>query len=196
MNDDVNLIFHPHPTLRFKSKPIARVDEQLVRLVQRMFDLMYEFNGVGLAANQVNVPLRIFVANPAGRRGEGEEFAFINPVISRQKGAEEADEGCLSIPSVTAPVKRSKSLHLSAYDIQGREIELDCEGFFARIIQHETDHLDGVLFVDRLNESIARSVERDLENLTLDFESKQRTGSLPSTDDLQSELQDWLTRYT
>ncbi len=195
MVEDINLIFFPHPTLRHKSSPIARVDAQLAAVVQRMFDLMYEYHGVGLAANQVNIPLRIFVANPAGKKGEGQELVFINPTISRQRGTEEADEGCLSLPGVSAAVKRSKYLHVSAYDIQGREVEMDCEGFLARIIQHELDHLDGVLFTDRLAEGDQRSVENDLATLELDFESKQRTGGMPTAEELKESLNDWLSRY-
>jgi peptide deformylase len=195
VDSDIQLIHFPHPTLRFKSKPVVRVDAQLAAVVARMFDVMYENNGVGLAANQVNIPLRIFVANPAGRRDEGQEFAFINPVISRQRGTEEANEGCLSLPGINAPVKRSKALHLSAYDMQGREIEFDCDGFMARIIQHETDHLDGVMFIDRLSEVDQRSFENEVATLVYDFESKQRIGGLASTEELEASTQDWLTRY-
>ncbi len=195
MIDDIHLILYPHPTLRFKSSPVARVDSQLVEVVDRMFELMYQHNGVGLAANQVNIPLRIFVANPAGRKGEGQEFVFINPVISRQRGTEEADEGCLSLPGITAAVKRSKNLHVSAYDMQGREIELDCDGFLARIIQHETDHLDGVLFTDRLSESDQRAYEYDMSTLVVDFESQQKTGGIASNEELNDTLNDWLARY-
>ncbi len=195
MVDSVNLIYFPHPTLVYKSKPIARVDENLPKLISRMFDLMYEHRGVGLAANQVNVPLRLFVANPSGTRGEGEEFAFLNPTISRQKGSEEAEEGCLSLPGVNAMVKRSKHLHLSAYDLQGREVEIDCEGYLARIIQHEIDHLDGVMFIDRLDPTKARAVEEDVEDLIVEFESKKRTGGFPSDAELNEELDDWLSRY-
>jgi peptide deformylase len=175
--------------------PIARVDGELAAVINRMFELMYQHKGVGLAANQVNLPLRVFVANPSGHKDEGEEYVFINPIISRQKGSEEAEEGCLSLPGIAAPIKRSKSLHVSAYDIQGREIEMDCEGFLARIIQHETDHLDGVLLIDRVSESEQRSLDNDVNTLVVDFESQQRTGSIPSSEELQEELKDWLTRY-
>ena len=195
MNTSVNLVLYPHPTLRQKSKPIVRVDDNLLLLVARMFDIMYESRGVGLAANQVNVPLRLFVANPLGDREEGQEFAFLNPTISRQKGSEEGEEGCLSIPGINAVVKRSKSLHLSAYNLRGEEVELDCDGYLARIIQHEVDHLDGVLFVDRLNETTGRVLEPNLDILELDFESKQRTAALDKNESMIADAADWITRY-
>ncbi len=102
----MKIIHYPHPTLRHRSKPVRRVDAKLKSMISEMFDLMYEASGIGLAANQVDLPLRFFVCNLAGERGEGEELVFINPVISRPKGNEEREEGCLSLPGVCAPVKR------------------------------------------------------------------------------------------
>ncbi len=99
---------------------------------------MYEHRGVGLAANQVNLPFRLFVANEMGNPDEGEELVFINPVISRGKGIDESEEGCLSIPGVNRQVKRNKSIHVNAYSLDGKEINQTVEGFLAKIIQHET----------------------------------------------------------
>ena len=138
----MEIITHPHPTLKHQSKPILRINAELKAIVAEMFELMYEAKGVGLAANQVNLPLRVFVANPSGSRGEGEEFVFINPVISKGTGNEVADEGCLSLPGVYGPVNRSKSIHVEAFSIDGEAISLDLEDFMARVVQHETDHLD------------------------------------------------------
>ncbi len=119
----LQLVTFPHPVLRHKSKPIVRVDAELHDLVNQMFEIMYDFRGVGLAANQVALPIRLFVANPSGDRQEKEqEMVFINPVINKPKGTVEAEEGCLSLPGLNANVFRSKSLEVNAYDLQGNEI--------------------------------------------------------------------------
>ena len=146
----MEIITHPHPTLKYKSRPVVRINAELKAIVAEMFELMYEAKGVGLAANQVNLPLRLFVANPSGVRGEGEDLVFINPVISKGTGNEVADEGCLSLPGIYGPVNRSKSIHVEAFGIDGSSISMDLDDFLARVVQHETDHLDGVMFTDRM----------------------------------------------
>lgn len=192
---DLQLVTFPHPVLRHRSKPIMRVDAELQSIVSQMFKIMYTAKGVGLAANQVGLPIRLFVANPTGKADEGKEMVFINPVISKQKGVEEAEEGCLSLPGVNANVKRSKSLWVNAYDIAGKEIDTEMTGFLARIIQHETDHLDGVLFVDRLQVEAVKSVEPSLANLIYDFESRQKMGAFPSDAQLMEGVSAWEKRY-
>jgi len=191
----VQLVIHPHPVLRYSAKPIARVDKELKEIVQEMFRIMYAAHGVGLAANQVALPIRLFVCNPSGVQDEGPEMVFINPVISKQKGVEEAEEGCLSLPGVNAIVKRSKSLWVNAYDISGKEIDAEVSGYLARIIQHEIDHLDGVLFVDRLSSESMKALDNSMSTLTEDFSSRQRTGSTPSNDELMSDITDWEKKY-
>ena len=195
ITSDFSVITFPHPTLRYPSKPIQRVDKQLKLIVDEMFRLMYEHKGVGLAANQVDLPIRLFVANPTGRSDEGEPLVFINPVISRGKGIEEFEEGCLSLPGINANIKRNKSIHVNAYDINGNEINQLFDGFVARIIQHETDHLDGVLIIDRLGDAVLRSFEKELDTLQSDYSSRQRTGSLPSDEDMLARRLDWEKRY-
>jgi peptide deformylase len=192
---ELSVIMFPHPTLRYPSKAIQRVDSQLKSVVDDMFRLMYEHKGVGLAANQVDLPIRLFVANPTGRPDEGEPMVFINPVISRGKGIEEAEEGCLSLPGINANIKRNKSIHVNAYDIKGNEINQMFDGFVARIIQHETDHLDGVLIIDRLGDTVIRSYEQELETLQSDYESRQRTGSLPNDEQILARRMEWEKRY-
>src|SRR5688500_7945225 len=104
----LKVITYPHPGLRRPAKAIKRVDAALREIVREMFELMYEHKGIGLAANQVDLPLRLFVLNLEGKKGEGEEMVFINPVISRHKGSAEAEEGCLSLPGVYGNVIRPK----------------------------------------------------------------------------------------
>ena len=96
----MKIISYPHPALRHKSKPLRRVDSQLHETVRSMFELMYAAKGVGLAANQIDLPIRLFVANLEGDPAKGEELVFLNPIISHPKGPDEQEEGCLSLPGL------------------------------------------------------------------------------------------------
>lgn len=177
---DLQLIYYPHPTLRHRSKPLKRVDAELRKIVARMFELMYEHEGVGLAANQVDLPYRLFITNVEGDPDAKElERVFINPVLSGGRGLEEGDEGCLSIPDIRANVTRNARIKIQAYDLAGNEIEAEAEGLMARILQHETDHLDGTLFIDRLGPAQLAAVRDKLEEFELDFQSRRETGALP-----------------
>lgn len=161
-----------------------------------MFEVMYEFRGVGLAANQVNLPIRLFVANPSGDKNErDQEMVFINPVINKPKGTVEAEEGCLSLPGINAHVKRSRSLQINAYDISGTEIAGEVDGFLARIIQHETDHLDGMLFIDRLSDETRRPLDDDLYKLERRFLESREQGTIPSDGQLADETAAWEKKY-
>jgi peptide deformylase len=160
-----------------------------------MLDLMYEAEGVGLAANQVDLPLRVFVANPSGERGEGEELVLINPELQMPKGNETSQEGCLSMPGLYGQVKRPKSIRVSAYDLSGNPIECVVDGFLARVLQHENDHLDGVLFFDRMTEEARRDLEERLAEMETVFHSKQKSGGIPSDEELIARLDPWYTKY-
>jgi peptide deformylase len=192
---ELQIILYPHPTLRRKSKPILRVDQELRKVLESMFELMYVSGGVGLAANQVDIPLRMCVINPSGKKGEGEELVLLNPVLDRPKGTEEDSEGCLSIPGVNGNVVRSKQAILSAYDLQGRAIDRLVSGYLARIIQHELDHLDGVLFIDRISPENRREQQVRLDELEVDFASRQRMGSLKPNEMLIAQADIWEQRY-
>jgi len=116
-----------------------------------MIELMYEHEGVGLAANQVDLPYRLFVANEKGDPNAREfEQVFINPVLSGGHGQDEDEEGCLSIPGIRAPVVRNAKIKIQAYDLAGNEISCEAGGLMARIVQHETDHLRGEVYLDRM----------------------------------------------
>jgi peptide deformylase len=177
----LEIIQYPHPTLRHKSRPLTRVDAELRMWIGQMLELMYEQEGVGLAANQVDLPYRFFVMNAESDPDVKEaEHIFINPVLSAGKGTTEAEEGCLSIPDVYAPVARKEKIRLQAYNLRGEEIMVDVDGFFARIVQHETDHLDGTLFIDRLSPTNRADIRDQLAEFELAFESKCETGEMPS----------------
>jgi peptide deformylase len=178
--DPLSIIPYPHPTLRYKSKPIVRVDDELRATIRKMFDLMYEAKGVGLAANQVGLPLRFFVVNELADPAKGKELVFINPVLSLPKGSDKAEEGCLSLPSIYADVVRPKTVRVNAYDITGEEINFEATGLMSRIIQHETDHLDGVLFIDRLAAAERANIENEIHEMEIVFESRRDAGAIPS----------------
>lgn len=182
----MHIIQYPHQTLRHKSKTIRRVDRDLKDIVAEMFQLMYQAKGIGLAANQVDLPLQLFVINTAGNPNEGQEMVFVNPVIDSPKGTSEAEEGCLSLPGVHGIVARPEQIRVSAYDLDGNEIDMITNGLLARAIQHEYDHLQGVLFIDRISDSAVKQIEDELDAFTREFRAKQDARSiLDSTDNLK-----------
>ena len=175
----MKIIHYPHPTLRHTSKPVRRVDAELRTAVAEMFELMYEARGIGLAANQVDLPYRLFVINiTADPKESDEEHVFINPVLSHPKGSATAEEGCLSLPGLYAEVTRPASIQVSAYGLEGQAFDARVEGLLARAIQHETDHLDGVLFFDKLSETEALDVRGALEEFEADFDNRRQIGEI------------------
>ena len=137
---------YPDPVLRMEARSVEEFDDDLRRLVARMKDLMQEANGVGLAATQVGVLRRVFVFSPEADR----VLALVNPTLTEQATETDTDdEGCLSIQGVTVPVARSTTVRLEGVDERGEKVAYDLEGMAARIAQHEFDHLDGKLMLDR-----------------------------------------------
>ena len=193
----MNIITYPHPTLRRVSKPLRRVDADLRKVIGEMFDIMYAAKGVGLAANQVDLPLRLFVINLAAKKGDGEELVFINPVVSLPRGgSEEAEEGCLSLPGLYGMVVRPKQVRINAYNLAGKEIETDITDLYARCVQHELDHLDGVLFPDRMSPTAKADILDDLDVFEAEFRSKRETGSMPPDDAIATNWTTWESKYT
>lgn len=137
---------YPDPVLRMEAKPVEEFDDDLRRLVERMSALMIDARGVGLAATQVGILRRVFVFS----REDDEVNAIVNPMIVRRSDEVETDdEGCLSLQGVLAPVERPLNVRIEGKDEQGNEVAYDLEGYPARTVQHELDHLDGVLMIDR-----------------------------------------------
>jgi peptide deformylase len=193
----LEVIQYPHPTLRRVSRPIKKVDAELRKIVAEMFNLMYAHEGVGLAANQVNLPIRLFVANEAGDPASRDtEFVFINPVLRKGKGTAEDNEGCLSIPDLRAPVTRNATIEVEAYDLDGNLIRADAKDLMARILQHETDHLDGKLFIDRLSPTEFAAVKDKLYEFELAFQSRRDTGELPTDEAIAGHWAEIEQKYT
>ncbi|NQU75198.1 MAG: peptide deformylase [Planctomycetes bacterium] len=145
----LGLIHYPDPRLREVCLPVRVFDDRLKALVARMFAVMYSHNGVGLAAAQLGIALRLFVANATHQSAD--ERVYINPELIDNRGAQEGDEGCLSFPGITSKIKRYAVTTIHAQDLAGGVFEQTAEGLLASIFQHENDHLSGQLLVDRMS---------------------------------------------
>ncbi len=139
-----------HPTLRKVAKPVVDFDDDLRRFADDLIETMRLNEGVGLAATQVNVLKSVFVIDKNLINEEWEVQAYINPEILKTEGDETSEEGCLSIPGVRADVNRSLKLKVRYQNLSGKTVDEELEGLLARVFQHEYDHLNGVLFIDRI----------------------------------------------
>lgn len=185
----MQIVHYGHPALRWKSKPIQSINDELRSAVREMFELMYSAKGIGLAANQVGLPLRFFVVNvTADPEQKDEEFVFLNPSIRRRKGTTTGEEGCLSLPGLYANVDRAEQIVVEAYDLDGEGFEMDLDELPARVVQHETDHLDGVLFVDRIKPDDRMKLEPKLLSFESDFRKQQSSGQFPSDEEIKRQL--------
>jgi peptide deformylase len=159
MFDDLAIIDWPDPRLTKVSKPVERFDDALAELGAKMLVLMREAKGVGLAAPQVGINQRLFVMNATGNPED--DLIIVNPELSELEGSEEAEEGCLSLPELRVQIERSKRARLKAFDAAGNPIDKVTEGYEARIWQHEFDHLNGILLINRMG-TVARALHRGL----------------------------------
>lgn len=154
------VVTYPHPVLAQRTREVKKITDEDRKLVRDMIETMYAENGVGLAANQVGVSKQIFVASADQVRGK--EMVYFNPRIVRSEGTIKEFEGCLSVPEFYEPVKRAKRVWMRATTLDGREVEVKGEGLLSRIFQHEIDHLNGILFIDRLGFLKGRRVKKKL----------------------------------
>lgn len=139
---------YPDKILRQKARPVEKIGKEVRKFASDMIETMRSADGVGLAGPQVGIGKRIIVVQDA--EGSGSAIALINPRILKKKGSSRICEGCLSVPGVTADIVRPESIVLEALDVDGKKIKIETGGLLARIIQHEIDHLDGTLFIDRV----------------------------------------------
>ena len=185
----LEIVKYPHPALRYESRPIEQIDDALRSNIRAMFDLMYDARGIGLAANQVALPFRFFVLNlTADPEQKDQEQVFINPEIVKRHSSAEGEEGCLSLPGLYAPVRRAKRIRVRAYDLEGNPIEHDADDLFSRAVQHETDHLDGRLFIDYLDPNVLRSAEEKIREFERSYIQSQREGLIPPDEELKRRL--------
>ncbi len=185
----MEILPYPHPALRWKSKPILEINDDLRRVVAEMFELMYAAKGIGLAANQVGLPYRLFILNlSADPEVKDEEIVFINPDILKRKGSTEGEEGCLSFPGMYGQVKRAAKVDIEAFDLKGECFEYSLDELAARAVQHESDHLDGVLFIDRMTETARRELDPVIGDFETQFRRWQAEGRFGSDEVLKREL--------
>lgn len=152
------IVKYPDPVLQRPTEPVTEFDSKLRRLVEDMFASMYEAHGIGLAAPQIGISKRLTVIDLSFQKNPEEKIVLINPKIVASEGKQYEEEGCLSLPDIRDKVRRAAHVKVQAQDVQGKPFEMEGDELLARAFQHEIDHLDGILFFDRLSR-----LKRDLQ---------------------------------
>jgi peptide deformylase len=168
----LRIINYPDPVLSRPGEAVSVFDDDLRALAARMFELMREAKGVGLAAPQVGRSLRLFVCNATGEPKD--DLVFVNPRFVSLSGGDEKEEGCLSIPGVTVKVRRATQVVMEARDLHGQALTASAAELMARIWQHESDHLDGRLIIDRMSPTDEIANRRALKQLRDDYKPKRK----------------------
>jgi peptide deformylase len=150
-----NILVYPDPFLARKAAPVTAVDDRVRTLIRDMFETMYAAEGVGLAAPQVGVGKRVIVLDVSAVDENVPPMAVINPEIVERKGSVAGEEGCLSVPGVQGEVCRAETVVVRGLDGEGKPLQLQAGGILSRALQHEIDHLDGILFIDRISSTAA-----------------------------------------
>ena len=178
----LSLRYYGDPILRAKAAPVSEYTPELRDLVQGMFECMYREEGIGLAAPQVGTGLRVFVVDvPGDEITPRVKRAFVNPVIVSKAGSATNEEGCLSIPGFRADVKRPAHVVVEAHDEHGAPFRIEADGLLSRALQHEADHLDGILFVDRLGALQRKLLEGKLKRFQAPGRDEaEASGAAPS----------------
>jgi peptide deformylase len=176
----MKIVHYPHPALRHPGRAVTTIDKKLHLQIGEMKELMYEAHGLGLAAPQVALPFQLLVMNVTGDPKQPEqEEVFINPVIVERKGTIDADEGCLSFPGLFQKIRRAKTVKVQAYNLKGELVEKAVSDLEARAWQHEIDHLNGVLFIDKMGVIAKLSARGSVKNFEREFKRAQERGEIP-----------------
>jgi len=168
----LQLVTYPASVLRKQASAVENVDGELIKMADEMFEIMYENAGIGLAAPQVGLSNQVLVIDV--RQDDLPTYVLINPRVIKREGEVEAEEGCLSLPEIFGEVKRAERVQVRYVDQNGEEQTLEAEGLLARAIQHEMDHLNGVLFIDRLGETRRRLLDQQIRALAESSDGKTR----------------------
>jgi peptide deformylase len=163
MTDQLKIIHYPDPRLRKKAAPITAFTAELAQISEKMIELMHADKGVGLAAPQVGLSISLFVMNPTGQSQD--QRIYINPVLTQGEGSELGEEGCLSLPGIRTNVDRFVKMQITAQDLTGQTFTESAEGFVARIWQHEADHLNGTLILDRMGPGTKLMFRKKIKDL-------------------------------
>ena len=169
----LKIVTWPNPILETPADPVTNFNGDLKQLVDRMFETMYSAPGVGLAAVQVGVPKRLFVMDCSGGKDPAQRVVMINPEVVNMEGKQNGEEGCLSFPGIYFGVERNLRAIVRAHDVSGNEFELDGTELAARCMLHETDHCDGIVFLDKMTPLKREIVKRKIKKL-------QKAGEWPS----------------
>jgi peptide deformylase len=169
------IVYYPDDPLTQQARPVESFGEKLQRLADDMIETMRAYEGVGLAAPQIGLSKRLFVL----QEPDGEPMCFVNPEIFSMDGQAEGEEGCLSMPGIYAKVPRATRLLVRAQEPTGEEFEMEAEDFLARIIQHETDHLNGILFPERLDIITRQEKIEEWARRRAELEAEQSAGHAP-----------------
>jgi peptide deformylase len=191
----MKIVRFPHPSLRHPAKPLTAIDQKVVGYAAEMLALMYEARGLGLAAPQVALPVQMFVMNVTADPQQREhEAVLINPMILEKKGTVEGEEGCLSFPGLFQKIRRAKSVKVQAYNLKGEEVLYDVAGstpeelLRSRVLQHEIDHLHGILFIDKMGPIAKLGSRSALKELEREHRKAQEQGEIPPDDDIERDL--------
>ncbi len=173
----MKIVQYPHPALRANCRAVTTLDETVRTTAAKMLELMYEAEGLGLAAPQVALDYRMVVMNFVGDPEKPEmELVAINPVIVDTKKNEKGREGCLSFPGLYQDIRRAKTITAQYYGLDGKLHSMTCSDLAARLWQHEIDHLNGTLFIDKMNESARKNSKPYLDEFIADFEDEMKQG--------------------
>jgi peptide deformylase len=185
----LKIVHYPHPALRRPAKPLTAIDKKVHLHVGEMLDKMYEAKGLGLAATQVALPYQFLVSNLTGDPNQKEaEAVYINPTIVERKGTQEGDEGCLSFPGLFQKVRRAKTVKVQAYNLKGELLEITASDLGARLWQHELDHLNGVLFIDKMGTIAKLCARGDIKAFEREFHKAQEKGEIPPDAEIEKLL--------
>lgn len=160
----LNLVYYGNETLAGEAEDVRNIDDEVLEIIDTMFKVMYREKGIGLAAPQVNLNRKIVVIDPGDDARH--RIALINPVIiGSSEQTEPYEEGCLSVPGINADVIRPSEIVLRAVNVKGKEVEIEAAGIMARVIQHEVDHLHGILFIDRIEKYLRDELKSELKKI-------------------------------
>ena len=157
------IVTYPNPVLAKKAAPVVEITDEIRTLAAEMIEIMYADKGIGLAAPQVAESIRLITVDLSGPEKREDPRVFVNPVLSNLEGEVESEEGCLSVVGYRSTVIRAERLHLSAQDLDGNVVEMDADDLMAICLQHEVDHLNGVLFIDKISKLKRTLYERKLK---------------------------------
>lgn len=164
--DKCKMTRYPAAVLKGRAAPVEKIDDSIRRLVEKMTDLMIEHKGIGFAAPQAGVGLRLFIVSLTGTRDNVR--AYINPTLTPHGDLDDLEEGCLSVPGVWAKIRRYKKVTVTATDLDGHPFTEEAEGMYARCLQHEYDHLEGTVIINRMSQTAKIAHRRQIKKLTED----------------------------